>query len=88
MSGPRVELDLPLLMKKRARLVGSTLRSRSRAEKAAIVERFREEIMPGFDAGRLSVTVDRAVPPAEAAGAFQRMRENKNTGKLVIDWRA
>lgn len=86
MSGARVELDISLLMKKRARLVGSTLRSRSRADKAAIVRRFREEVLPGFDTGRLSVTVDRAVRPADAAAAFQRMRENKNTGKIVIDW--
>jgi len=88
MSGPRIELDLSLLMKKRARLVGSTLRSRSREEKAAIVRRFREEILPGFDAGRLSVVVDRVFRPADAAAAFQRMRENKNTGKVVIDWQA
>src|SRR2546430_725245 len=33
MSGGRAELDLALLMHKRARLVGSTLRSRRRAEK-------------------------------------------------------
>jgi NADPH2:quinone reductase len=88
MSGAQAELDLSLLMKKRARLVGSTLRSRSREEKAAIVRRFREEILPGFDAGRLSVVVDRAYQPAAAAEAFQRMRANKNTGKIVIDWRA
>jgi hypothetical protein len=26
-------------------------------------------------------------PPERAADAFQRMRENKNTGKLLLDWR-
>jgi NADPH:quinone reductase-like Zn-dependent oxidoreductase len=87
MSGARVELDLSLLMKKRARLVGSTLRSRSRDEKAAIVRRFRDELLPGFDAGRLAVVVDHAFRPADASEAFQRMRANRNTGKIVIDWR-
>src|SRR5438093_10323680 len=49
----RVEpTDLGLLMRKRARLVGSTLRSRSRVEKAAIVARFREELLSSFDAGK------------------------------------
>jgi NADPH:quinone reductase-like Zn-dependent oxidoreductase len=87
MSGARVELDISLLMKKRARILGSTLRSRSREEKAAIVKRFRDEILSGFDAGRLSVTVDRTFRPAEAGMAFQRMRDNRNTGKMLIDWR-
>lgn len=88
MSGARTELDVTALMKRRGRIVGSTLRSRSRPEKAAIVARFREEVLPGFAAGRLSVTVDSVVPLERAADAFQRMRENKNVGKLVLDWRA
>jgi putative PIG3 family NAD(P)H quinone oxidoreductase len=86
MSGSRAELDLALLMKKRARLVGSTLRSRSRAEKAAIVTRFCDEILPGFVAGRLTVTVDSVFPVERAAEAFQRMRENRNVGKIMIRW--
>ena len=86
LSGPRTELDLRALMSKRARLVGSTLRSRSRAEKAAIVRRFSAEILPAFDAGRLSVTIDSVYPPERAAEAFQRMRKNETVGKVLIDW--
>ncbi len=87
LSGAKVELDLPLLMHKRARLVGSTLRSGGRPEKAAIVARFREDVLPAFAAGKLGVTVDSVFRPEQAAEAFQRMRENRNTGKIVIDWR-
>ncbi|HXI65071.1 MAG TPA: NAD(P)H-quinone oxidoreductase [Gemmatimonadales bacterium] len=86
MSGSRVELDLALLMKKRGRIAGSTLRSRSRSEKAAIVARFREEVQPGFAAGTLRVTVDSVFPVERAAEAFQRMRENRNVGKIIIRW--
>jgi putative PIG3 family NAD(P)H quinone oxidoreductase len=88
MSGSRTELDIAALMKRRGRIVGSTLRSRSRPEKAAIVARFREEILPGFASGQLHVPVDSVVPLDLAASAFQRMRENQNTGKIVIDWQA
>jgi len=88
MGGARAEIDLALLMKKRARLVGSTLRARSRAEKARLIARFRDECLPGFAAGRLRVTVDATYPPEQAARAFQRMRENHNTGKLLIRWAA
>lgn len=86
MGGARPEIDLSLLMRKRAALFGSTLRARGRPEKARLVERFRAEILPGFDAGRLHVAVDAVYPPAQAADAFQRMRDNKNTGKLLIAW--
>ena len=87
MAGARVDLDLALLMRKRARVVGSTLRSRSRTEKAALGARFRDEMLPAFASGRLRVTVDSVFPVARAADAFQRMRENRNVGKIVIAWR-
>ncbi len=86
MSGSEAGLDLALLMKKRARVVGSTLRARSRAEKAAIVSRFKDEILPGLASGALRVVVDAVFPVARAAEAFQRMRENRNAGKILIAW--
>ena len=86
MSGSETSLDLALLMKKRARVVGSTLRARSRAEKAAIVSRFKDEILPDFASGALRVVVDAVFPVARAAEAFQRMRENRNAGKILIAW--
>jgi len=86
MTGSRAELDLRVLLQKRARLIGSTLRSRSRAEKARIVATFADEILPAFDQGRLRVSVDSVYPPEDAAAAFTRMRENRNTGKILIDW--
>jgi putative PIG3 family NAD(P)H quinone oxidoreductase len=86
MGGAHADLDIRLLMRKRARLVGSTLRARSRVEKALLVERFRIEVLPEFETGRLQVVVDTVVPPARAAEAFQRMRDNQNVGKLLIDW--
>jgi NADPH:quinone reductase-like Zn-dependent oxidoreductase len=86
MSGARAPLDLALLMRQRARVIGSTLRSRSRAEKARLIERFRAEMLPGFASGRLFVRVDAVFPPERAAEAFARMRGNRNSGKILIDW--
>lgn len=87
MSGREAPLDIALLMSKRGLLVGSTLRGRSRAEKAELVGRFRERILPGFADGRLRVVVDMVYPPTQAAAAFQRMRDNLNVGKILINWR-
>ena len=87
LGGATAPLDLSLLMRKRARLIGSMLRARSRTEKAALVAQFRRDILPAFDSEALRVTVDSVFPPARAVAAFQRMRDNANTGKIVIDWR-
>jgi len=86
MSGARARLDLVQLMGKRARLIGSMLRSRSRPEKAALVRRFRSEILPGFESRALRVTIDSIHPAGRAAAAFQRMARNENTGKVLVDW--
>jgi putative PIG3 family NAD(P)H quinone oxidoreductase len=86
LSGSLAELDLRVLIGRRARLIGSMLRSRSRAEKARIVERFEKEILPAFDAGRLRVAIDSVYPPEDAVAAFTRMREDRNVGKILIDW--
>jgi len=88
MGGARADIQLPLLLKKRARLIGSTVRARSRAEKAALITRFRAELLPAFATGALGVTVDSVLPPARAAEAFERMRHNRNVGKILIDWRS
>ena len=86
LGGARAEVDLAALMKKRARVAGSTLRARSRAEKAALIARFRDECFPGFETGRLLVTVDAVYPAHDAAHALARMRENRNAGKLLLAW--
>jgi putative PIG3 family NAD(P)H quinone oxidoreductase len=86
LSGRRATLDLGELMQKRARLIGSMLRARPRPEKAGVVERFRREMLPAFEDGRLRVTIDSVFAPERAAEAFRHMRENRNTGKIVIDW--
>ena len=86
MSGSRAELDIARLMGRRGRIIGSTLRSRSREEKARLVARFRADALPGFDAGALRVVVDSVYPAANASDAFVRMRENRNVGKILLDW--
>jgi putative PIG3 family NAD(P)H quinone oxidoreductase len=86
LSGAKAELDLQRLMGKRGRIIGSMLRARTRDDKARIVGRFRSEVLPGFESGALRVTIDSTFPPERAAEAFERMRESRNVGKILIDW--
>lgn len=84
MGGTRSEIDLASLMIKRQRVIGSTLRTRSAAEKAAIVRAFRERFGAALDAGRLRPALDRVLPLAEAGTAHRVMKASEHFGKIGL----
>ena len=76
-------------MSRRGRIIGSMLRSRSREEKARLVERFRTEVLPGFEHGSAAGRDRLGLPGgSRRAKRFSRMRENGNIGKILLDWSA
>ena len=83
-AGARSQIDLRGLMGRRARLMGSTLRSRPLEEKAAVARRVEAELMPALAAGRLRVVVEAEVPLEEAAAAYQRFQAGGKLGKIVL----
>lgn len=83
-SGAKVELDLAILMKKRARVIGSTLRSRSVREKAAIIAAFERRFGSLISSGAIAPVVDRVFPIEEAARAHDILKNNQNLGKVVL----
>lgn len=84
LGGAGAEVDLRALMRKRATVVGTVLRHRAAAEKAALVREFVERGLPLFADGRLRPVVDRTFPLEEASGAHRYMEENRNLGKIVL----
>src|SRR5262245_41463284 len=84
MSGAKVEADLGALMRKRATVVGTVLRSRPIEEKIELVQSFSRTILPLLAAGRLQPVVDRVVPLEDAASAHEAMERNENFGKIVL----
>jgi putative PIG3 family NAD(P)H quinone oxidoreductase len=82
--GPRAELDLVAVMRKRLTLTGSMLRPRPIAFKAAIAETLEGVIWPEFEAGRLTPVTDKVFPLAEAAEAHRRMEAGTHVGKIVL----
>ncbi len=83
-GGRKAELDLGLLLAKRATVAATTLRSRPPAEKAAIVAGVREEVWPLVEQGRIKPVIDRRIPLPEAAEAHRVMTESSHTGKLLL----
>ena len=84
MGGARGEIDLASLMLKRARVVGSTLRTRPIEEKATIVRAFESRFGAALRAGRLRPVIDRVLPLAEAAEAHRLVQSSVHFGKVVL----
>jgi putative PIG3 family NAD(P)H quinone oxidoreductase len=84
MGGATAELFLGELLTRRLSIIGSTLRTRSISEKAAIVRGFRERFGHSLAAGRLRPVIDGVMPLAEAGEAHRRMKANAHFGKIVL----
>lgn len=84
MGGGAAELDLRAVLTKRLRIVGSTLRARSLAEKSELTAAFVRDVLPGFADGRFRPLLDSVFPFVKAAEAFRRMESNANVGKIVL----
>lgn len=87
MGGKDGRFDVSALMRKRQRLIGSTLRGLPLAEKTAAVERFRAGFFAALASGKIAPVMDRIFPYTEARQAQERMENNLNSGKIVLSWR-
>jgi len=85
-SGPKAQVDLRVLMGRRASMRGTVLRARPVGEKAALARAFAEQVLPGFASGELRPVIDRVLPAVEAAEAHRLMEANENFGKILLEW--
>jgi NADPH:quinone reductase len=83
-GGGRVEVDLLGLMSRRASLTGSTLRARSREEKASIAREVNEQLVPLWASGALRVIVSEALPLEQASEAYDLFAQPGKLGKIVL----
>ena len=84
LGGRDAKLDLGLLLRKRLTVVGSVLRARTVAEKAAVADALRRRIWPLIEAGRIKPVIDSTFPLADAAKAHARMESSAHIGKIVL----
>jgi NADPH:quinone reductase len=82
--GNQVTADLRAIMMKRLLVTGSTLRSRSVAEKSSLARAVEHEVWPLFNSGQLRPIIDSAFPLAQAADAHRLMESGRHTGKIVL----
>jgi NADPH:quinone reductase len=85
-GGAKAELDFGMVMSKRLKIVGTVLRSRPTAEKAAATRLFAEEVVPLLANGRLKPNVDRIYHYAEVREAHEYLESNASFGKVVLEF--
>jgi NADPH:quinone reductase-like Zn-dependent oxidoreductase len=83
-AGGTVEVNFHQLLRARGRIHGSTLRARTRAEKADVIRRLREDVLPLLDEGRITVPVHATYPLDEAQEAYDAFAAGGKFGKLVL----
>lgn len=84
LGGSTGMLDVGALMSRRARVIGTTLRSRGVDDKARILRRTRELVWPLVEDGTIRVPVEAVHPLEDAATAHAVLARGGHVGKVVL----
>jgi NADPH:quinone reductase len=83
-AGAKAELNLGLAMQKRARILGSTLRSRPLEEKALSARAMERSVLPLLASDAVRVPIAATYGLEDAAAAYDRFAEGGKLGKIVL----
>jgi putative PIG3 family NAD(P)H quinone oxidoreductase len=83
-AGAKAELNLGLLMGKRASIHGSTLRPRPLEEKALAARLVERSVLPLVASGAVKVPVAATYPMDQVEAAYERFTEGGKLGKVVL----
>jgi NADPH2:quinone reductase len=84
LGGKASNLDLFPMLTKRLTHMGSTLRSRSIADKAAILEELKEKVWPLLEKGVVCPQIFQTFPFEQAVEAHRLLDSSKHVGKVVL----
>ncbi len=84
LRGPKTELDINEVMRRRLKLTGSTLRPRPIEFKGKIAASLREKVWPLIEAGKIKPVIYKTFKLEQAADAHRLMESSKHIGKLVL----
>ena len=83
-GGAKAEIDYSIVMRKRLRIMGTSLRTRSLEEKATATRLFAQHVVPLLANGSVRPAVDRVYKIDEVREAHQRIESNQSFGKVVL----
>ncbi len=79
------EVNLAAIARRRAHITGSTMRTRTAREKAAIANSLRTHVWPALTEGRCIPMIHAVFPLERAADAHRAMEAGQHIGKLVLE---
>jgi NADPH2:quinone reductase len=86
LAGIEGTLPLGVLLSKRARIVGTVLRTRSADEKAEIARAFTHDVLPLLARAEVTPIIDHVLPMADVKDAHAAMEADETFGKIVLVW--
>ena len=84
MGGAKANLNLGLLMVKRQKIIGSTIRARSNETKNIVMQELSEKVIPLFESGMLKPVIHKTFYFDECNEAQEIMEANENIGKIIL----
>ncbi len=85
-SGAKAEIDLGLLMRRRASVTGTVLRARAIEEKAEVIREFAAHVLPLVASGEIRPVIDRVFPAGEVCAAHRHVESDRTFGKVILDF--
>jgi NADPH2:quinone reductase len=83
-AGAKAEINLGVVMRKRARIHGSTLRARPLEGKALTARAVERSVLPALAAGEIVVPIAETFPLAQAPDAYERFQAGGKLGKIIL----
>lgn len=84
LSGTSGKIDVRLLIYKRQTILGNNLTRRTLESQREVCQRFLRDWFPVLKEGKVKPIIDSVYPLEEAAKAQQRMEDNLNIGKIIL----
>ena len=84
LAGDLSTVNMRTMFMKNIRLIGSTLRSKTPAFKAELLEKLVKDIWPKVESGEVRPTIHAVMPITEANAAHALLREGRSAGKVVM----
>ena len=84
LRGAEATINIFVIMQRRLRLTGSTMKSRPFEEKARLAADIRAMVWPKLESGDFRPTIDRIFPLTDAAEAHKRMESGAHMGKILL----
>ncbi|MDC0432490.1 NAD(P)H-quinone oxidoreductase [Hyphomicrobiales bacterium] len=84
MGGTKSEINLGLVLMKRQRIIGSTIRARSPSVKGKVMNDLYEKVWPHFKSKKIRPIIHKTMNIEQANQAHEIMEKNQNIGKIVL----